>query len=76
MRSTKSSARYTLKTIWQSLEKIQQKTTFQLYQECHIHYIVITSDEGWEGGGGDRIGAGWLIYIRVWVGGQGACIIL
>ena len=30
-----------------------------LYQECHAHCIVITND------------GGWLIYIRVWVGGQG-----
>ena len=27
-------------------------------------------------GGGDGIGGGWLIYIRVWVGGQGVGVIL
>ena len=36
-----------------------------LYEECHAHCIVITND------GGDGIGGGWLIYVRVWVVGQG-----
>ena len=39
------------------------------YQECHIHCIVTTNNE-------DGIGGGWLIYIRVWVGGQEVGIIL
>ena len=37
------------------------------YQEYHVHCIVVMND------GGER---GCLIYITVWVGGQGACIIL
>ena len=40
-----------------------------LYQEYHVHCIVITNDE-------DGIGRGWLIYIRVWVGRQRVGIIL
>ena len=36
-----------------------------LYQEFCVHCIVIVND-GWMGWVG-----GWLIYIRVWVGGQG-----
>ena len=41
----------------------------QLYQELCDHCVVIVND------GGDGIGGGWLIHIRVWVGGQGVCII-
>ena len=41
----------------------------RLYQEWHAHCIVITNDGRW-----DRWS--WLIYIRVWVGGQGLSIIL
>ena len=37
-----------------------------LYQEYHAHCIIITND-----GVMDGIDGGWLIYIRVWVGGQG-----
>ena len=32
-----------------------------LYQEYHVHFIVITKDGGWDGWG-------WLMYMRVWVG--------
>ena len=39
-----------------------------LYQEFCVHCIVIMNDGGW-----DRWG--WLIHIRVWVGGQGVGII-
>ena len=39
-----------------------------LYQEFCAHCIIIMNDGGWVGGG-------WLVHIRVWVGGQAMGII-
>ena len=41
-----------------------------LYQEFCVHFIFIRN------GGGDGISGGWLIYNRMWEGGQGVGIIL
>ena len=41
-----------------------------LHQEFSVHCIFIRN------GVGDGIGGGWLVYNRVWEGGQGVGIIL
>ena len=44
-----------------------------MYQEFYDHCIIIIE---WGVGVEDGIGRWWLIYIRVWMGGQGKGIIL
>ena len=41
-----------------------------LYQELYVRCVVIKNDKGMR-----QVGR-WLIYMRVWVGGQGVCIML
>ena len=39
-----------------------------LCQQLYHHFIIINDEEGWDMWG-------WLIYIRVWVEGQGMGIV-
>ena len=43
-------------------------TFIALCEECHVHCIVVTNEEGSNGlgEGGGRWGK-WLIFVRVWV---------